>query len=160
MTEEIIQSVRMQRYREGKAYFAIGSCYGGHSRFQISVLAPEFFSLFAIAEIPAEKKKVQAVKERIKTCLSNQSPWTIGNIAVRIDPEDIQYQKLFDELYIVMIKNSSRMYVSDGGESVKAILQMNEELKPMSFPVEFIFRNTSYEAVSWAENNFDLPRNN
>ncbi len=94
---------------------------------------------------PIDKKHVEEIKEYIRKRAKTNRPWVLGALTANIDPNKIESQLLWGDLYILIIPNQVSLDITDGQHRRKAILEMIENdgsdrdiVATQTFPINLI----------------------
>jgi DNA sulfur modification protein DndB len=142
LTEAIqksIQPIMVQGYRQGQTFLAIGAQHGERLMLQINVHATEIPTLLrsrSVAEDsnnpnsgknrPINEKHVENIKNYLRERAQAGNKWILGPITANVDPSKIAYQKIWGDLYVVFIYNSTSLEITDGQHRKKAIKELIE----------------------------------
>lgn len=137
--KDSIQPIMVDGYRTGQTFLAIGSVHGKRLMLQINVHATEIPTLLKARSVaedsnnpnsgknrPIDNKHVDRIKNYIKECTKAGNKWILGTITANVDPSKIKYQKIWGDLYVVFIYNSTSLEITDGQHRKKAIKELIE----------------------------------
>ncbi len=142
LLQQTMESIRTKTYRDGKTYVAVGSQHGGRLMLQINIHANEILKLVRSSSIdkrsndpssgknrPIDEKHVKNIKNYISERSKSGNKWIIGPITANVSPEKIQYQKVWEDFYIVFIPDHTFLEITDGQHRATAIIRLIEELQ-------------------------------
>lgn len=156
--QQSIQPIMVKGYRQGQTFLAIGSQHGDRLMLQISVHATEIPTLLRSRSVsedsnnpnsgknrPISEKHVENIKSYIRERAQAGNKWILGAITANVDPSKIDYQKIWGDLYVVFIYNSTSLEITDGQHRKKAIKELIEYegedrdlISQMTFPVNLV----------------------
>ena len=142
LTEAIKQSIQpimVEQYRKGQTFLAIGSQHGGRLMLLINAHANEIPTLLRSRSVtedsndptsgknrPINQNHVEKIKQYILERSKVGNKWILGAITANVDPSKIKYQKIWGDLYVVVIYNNTSLEITDGQHRKKAILELIE----------------------------------
>ncbi|PSB05181.1 DNA sulfur modification protein DndB [Merismopedia glauca] len=153
-----IQPIMVEGYREGQTFLAIGSKHGNRRMLQINVHANEIPTLLRARSVaeesnnpnsgknrPIDNRHVEKIKNYIRERAQAGNKWILGTITANVDPSKIKYQKIWGDLYVVFIYNSTSLEITDGQHRKKAIKELIEFegedrdlISQVTFPVNLV----------------------
>ncbi|ACB51496.1 hypothetical protein cce_2146 [Crocosphaera subtropica ATCC 51142] len=155
--QQSIQPIMVKGYRKGQTFLAVGSQHGKRLMLQINVHASEIPTLLTSRNVPEDSNNpnsgknrpindnhVRKIKNYIKERIKADNKWILGTITANIDPEPtkILYQKIWGDLYVAFIFNSTSLEITDGQHRKKAIEQLLSEdrdlMADITFPVNLV----------------------
>lgn len=121
---EKIESAKLAQYGKERVYVAIGDYQGGRLILQIAVYLSEIPTLIPATGRPTNVSHVKEIKKYILHRASNGLAWILGSLTVNVNPDDIQWQSIGANMYVVTIPNGTPMQISDGQHRIKAITEL------------------------------------
>lgn len=156
--KQAIQPIMVQGYRIAQTFLACGSEHGDRLMLQINVHASEIPTLLRNRSVdadtndprsgknrPINEKHVQTIKEYIIERAKAGNKWILGPITANVDPKRIKYQKIWGDLYVVIIPNNTSLEITDGQHRKKAVTELIESegserdlIADCTFPVNLV----------------------
>lgn len=158
--QQSIQPIMVQGYRRGQTFLAVGCQHGKRLMLQINVHATEIPTLLRSRSVNTDDGKnnpnsgknrpinldhVKAIKNYIIERANFGNKWVLGTITANIDPNKLEYQKIWGDLYVVFIPNSTSLEITDGQHRKKAITEIIESdgyerdlIADATFPVNLV----------------------
>ncbi|WP_013335104.1 DGQHR domain-containing protein [Gloeothece verrucosa] len=150
-----VQPLMLERYNQGKIFLAIGAKHGGRLMLQINVHATEIPALVRWEEEnknsnsqkvpkkrPINKKRVEDIKNYIRERAQAGKKWILGTLTANVDPAAVEYQRIWEDFYMVFIPNCTRVGIIDGQHRTRAIVELVDSdpdlISQMSFPISLI----------------------
>ncbi len=155
---ESIQPIMVKWYRTGQTYLAIGSEHGGRLMLQINAHAAEIPTLLRGRSVthnsndptsgknrPINDEHIKRIKDYIIERAESNNKWILGAITANVDPSKIKYQKIWGDLYVVVILNNTSLEITDGQHRRRAIVELIESdgtqrdlIKDSTFPINLV----------------------
>ncbi len=155
--QKSIEPIMVQGYRKGQTFLAMGSQHGKRLMLQINVHSSEIPTLLTSRNVaedsnnpnsgknrPINDNHVIKIKDYIKERVKAENKWILGTITANIDPDKskIMYQKIWGDLYVAFIFNSTSLEITDGQHRKKAIEELLSEdrdlISDVTFPVNLV----------------------
>ncbi|MDJ1181941.1 DNA sulfur modification protein DndB [Roseofilum sp. BLCC_M143] len=156
--KESIQPIMVEWYRIGQTYLAIGCEHGGRLMLQINAHAAEIPTLLRGKSVthdgndpssgknrPIDENHVKSIKDYIVERARSNNKWILGTITANVDPSKIKYQKIWGDLYVVVIFNNTSLDITDGQHRRKAIVELIESdgierdlIADATFPINLV----------------------
>ncbi|MDJ1172092.1 DNA sulfur modification protein DndB [Roseofilum sp. BLCC_M154] len=153
-----IQPIMVKWYRTGQTYLAIGSKHGGRLMLQINAHAAEIPTLLRGRSVthhsndpssgknrPINDEHVKRIKNYIIERAESKNKWILGAITANVDPSKIQYQKIWGDLYVMVILHNTSLEITDGQHRRRAIVELIESdgiqrdlIKDCTFPINLV----------------------
>lgn len=121
---EIIEPMQLASYGRARVYFGIGDYQGGRLILQVVVYLSEIPTLFSNTNRPVNISHIKEIKEYILGRSDAGKAWILGSLTVNVNPDNIKWQHIGYNLYIVTIPNATKIQITDGQHRIRAIAEL------------------------------------